>query len=177
MVDTYTPATVAKQINVSPNTVRRWCNQHSEHLSAGAVAPVRSLTDLDLTTLQYVATLRASGMQTDAINERLSETTLTPGEILLPEATQTAPVEQEQTEALQVPALLLQAHTATLERLTASLEQQARLEQQRIAEVKHLEVAQAVLVGEVATLRTWLLVLAAIVVVLLVAMVAMWAVA
>jgi transposase-like protein len=36
MTNTATPAQVAAELGVDTQTIRRWCEWHSEHLSAGA---------------------------------------------------------------------------------------------------------------------------------------------
>lgn len=160
---TSTVGEIARQFNVSENTVRNWAKWHADHLSDNAKTTPRRFTDLDLATFNLIAEYRSSGFKTATINERLCETQVQVGEIVLPDAPQSPSDEQEPQEDRQVSALLLQAHTEALQRLTA------RLERQRIAEVSQLA-------GEVRTLRTWQLVQAAVVVVLIVAVVSVWVV-
>lgn len=156
---------------MSSNTIRRWCKQFADHLSPEANARPRTLNDQDIAILEYVAACRKDGMPWVDIDQRLTETTLTPGEIVLPEASHDiapdvphdAPGEQIPPEAIQAPALLLQAHTDALQRLTARLEQRHDVEVRAIAD-------------QVSRLQTWLLITIAVVVVLVVAVVAGWVV-
>lgn len=150
---------VAKLLGVSQNTVRNWCDWHAAHLSDSAKARPRRFTDKDLATFNLIANYRSSGFSTSTINERLAETQVQPGEILAPAQ---EPVDKtSQTEDIQMPMVMLQQHSEALQRLTT------RLEQQHTAEVKALA-------GEVSTLRTWLLIMAAIMIVIIVGVVASW---
>src|SRR5262245_35688689 len=71
---TFAPHEAATMIGVTVHSIRRWCGWHSAYLSPGASpgtnAP-RRLTARDIEVLQAVRDLRAQGLATLAINERL----------------------------------------------------------------------------------------------------------
>ena len=163
MTDNYTPSQVATRLDVSTNTIRRWCEQYADHLSEEANGRPRIFSEQDIAVFEYVAACRTDGMTPDDIGQRLDETTLTPAEIVVPEDAEKPQIEQEPSPDIQAPALLLQAHTEALQRLTS------RLENQRIDEVEQLA-------GQVARQRTWQLVHVAVTLVLVAAVVAMWAI-
>jgi len=103
------PADIAKECNVSVGTVRAWCSEFAEFLSAGAnpTDGERKLNEQDLEVCKYIAQLRKEGMSKAQIILRLRETT-----------PQKPP--EKPTEALQIveesPQETPQAATATLER-------------------------------------------------------------
>lgn len=78
MPETYKPNEAAQLIGVSVHSIRRWCNDHSAALSDSASpqpgAP-RQLDARDIEVLRTVRDLRAQGMTTPAINERLATMT------------------------------------------------------------------------------------------------------
>ncbi len=63
----------SKMLGIPVHTIRRWCTWHSDLLSTSATPEQgnRRLTPHDLDVLRDVARLRAMGMQTNEINERL----------------------------------------------------------------------------------------------------------
>jgi DNA-binding transcriptional MerR regulator len=76
MHETYTPHQVGQLLGVNSYTVRRWCADYPGHLSANAnpeKGNPRRLTGQDVEVLREVQRMRAEGLQTPAINERLSE--------------------------------------------------------------------------------------------------------
>ena len=85
------PADIAKECNVSVGTVRSWCTEFAEFLSAGANPPDgdRKLNEDDLKTCKDIAQLRKEGMSKAQIILRLRETT-------------TQKPTEKPTEALQV---------------------------------------------------------------------------
>ena len=71
-------ATIARLIDVSGDTVRRWCasDEYGAYLSPGATPPAnveRAFNAHDLKILNYVATQRAGGIQHDQIKAALSK--------------------------------------------------------------------------------------------------------
>jgi DNA-binding transcriptional MerR regulator len=68
---------IAESCNVAVNTVRNWCKDYGQFLSAGAsvASGKRTFTAHDLQVITYIAQLRSEGMQRDSIVQRLSETT------------------------------------------------------------------------------------------------------
>lgn len=100
----FRPVDIAKECNVSVGTVRSWCAEFSEFLSAGAnpTEGERKLNEHDLEVCRYIAQLRTEGMSKPQIALRLRETSF--GTIEKPtEAPQNA------TEALQAPQKLIEA--------------------------------------------------------------------
>lgn len=72
--NTFAVHQAAQALGVGVHSIRRWCEYHSDHLSAGARPPTgqaRRLTGRDIEVLRTVRDLRAQGMTTQAINERL----------------------------------------------------------------------------------------------------------
>lgn len=68
------PAEVAKLLDVSAFTVRRWCEWHSAYLSPGAnpsPGRPRRLSAQDVEALRHVAQLRTQGLTTVEINAQL----------------------------------------------------------------------------------------------------------
>lgn len=66
----------AELAQVSPNTLRNWTGLFEPYLSPNASPPKgqpRILTDHDVQVLNYVSTLRDTGMSIEAIGERLHE--------------------------------------------------------------------------------------------------------
>lgn len=81
----YRPADVAKEVGVSTNTIRGWCNQFGEYLSDRATprpGVERVLSELDRTILHYIADLRQNGLGYDEIDSRLAETAFSEAETL-----------------------------------------------------------------------------------------------
>ncbi len=74
----YNPADAAKACNVTVNTIRGWIRDFSEHFTPGARGESgnRLLSDKDMNTLKYIASLRLEGLQRDAIGVRLQEVTI-----------------------------------------------------------------------------------------------------
>ena len=69
------PHEAAKQVGVGVQSIRRWCEWHAAHLSAGATPGPgipRKLTGRDIQVLIEVRALRYQGYQTEAINDRLA---------------------------------------------------------------------------------------------------------
>lgn len=93
----FRPADIAKECNVSVGTVRNWCNEYAEFLSAGAnpADGDRKLSDRDLEVCKYIAQLRKEGMSKPQIALRLRETSF--GTIEPPEAPTEKPTEALQT--------------------------------------------------------------------------------
>ena len=61
-------------MGVGVQSIRRWCEWHSLHLSPGASpgpSVPRRLTKRDVEVLKEVKALRYQGLQTEAINDRL----------------------------------------------------------------------------------------------------------
>ena len=81
----YNPSDAAKACNVSVNTIRGWIRDFGEHFTpeARGEGGNRLLSDKDLNTLQYIASLRSNGLQRDAIAQRLQETSIGEAETLV----------------------------------------------------------------------------------------------
>lgn len=81
----YNPSDAAKACNVSVNTIRGWIRDFGEHFTpeARGEGGNRLLSDKDLNTLQYIASLRLNGLQRDAIAQRLQETSIGEAETLV----------------------------------------------------------------------------------------------
>ena len=65
-------------LEITPVTLRRWCEYHAEHLSAGANPPAgkaRRFTGRDLEVFKHVRSLRAQGLTVSDINEQLQSLT------------------------------------------------------------------------------------------------------
>jgi len=71
------PADIAKECGVSVGTVRNWCSEYAEFLSAGANPSDgnRLLNERDLEICRYIVSLRKQGMSKPQIILRLRETT------------------------------------------------------------------------------------------------------
>jgi DNA-binding transcriptional MerR regulator len=113
MHETYTPHQVGQLLGVNSYTVRRWCADYADHLSASAKPDKggsRRLTEHDVEVLREVQKMRSEGLQTPAINERLADVVFSAPII---EASQTAL--EGQTQAL----VLIEALRSTDARLTA----------------------------------------------------------
>ena len=87
----YKPSDAAKLCNTSANTIRNWCRDYAAFLSPGAsgVGGDRLLTERDISTLQYIAQLRAEKMQLPEITARLQEASIGDIETLVPSDPQT----------------------------------------------------------------------------------------
>ncbi len=65
----------AQAVCVTVHSLRRWCEWHAAHLSLGAnptPGEARRLTGVDIEVLRHVKALRDEGLQTIAINDKLS---------------------------------------------------------------------------------------------------------
>jgi len=75
---TNTPHATAAMLEITPVTLRRWCEYHAEHLSTGTNPPTgkaRRFTGRDLEILKHVRSLRALGLTVADINEELQSLT------------------------------------------------------------------------------------------------------
>ena len=66
-----TPGQIAKSLDVSPATVRRWSARYARHLSPHTPGKKRSYTVDDLATLTRVRDMSATGTPLDQINQAL----------------------------------------------------------------------------------------------------------
>ncbi len=132
----YNPSDAAKACNVSVNTVRGWIRDFGEHFTpeARGESGNRLLSDKDLNTLQYIASLRSNGLQRDAIAQRLQETAIGETETLV-DVEKPAIALRPTTEAQQA---LQQAQEAFLSRVRIidDLQTQINVLQQIKEEVK-----------------------------------------
>lgn len=130
-------ATVAKLLNVSGDTLRRWTSVYEQFLTPGATPPkgkTRLLSDHDSRVLLLVATLRDAGEDPDEIVARL-EAEQNNGWSGLPElpaewgySTETMPVTEAASRAYDIAQVaVLQTQIRTLEgrnqELSAALDQ------------------------------------------------------
>ena len=75
-MNTMQPNDLARLLNVSAHTMRRWCNEFAPYLSPGAAPPKgnpRALNDHDQRVLMLVGSLRAMGQERDDILQRLDK--------------------------------------------------------------------------------------------------------
>jgi len=75
----------ASAVGVNSHTIRRWAEWHSAHLSPGANPPAgqaKRFAGRDIEVLRHVKALRNEGLQTDAINEKLSGLTFAEIEVI-----------------------------------------------------------------------------------------------
>lgn len=75
---TNTPHATAAMLEITPVTLRRWCEYHAEHLSPGAnpqAGKARRFTGRDLEVFKHVRSLRALGLTVSDINEQLQALT------------------------------------------------------------------------------------------------------
>jgi DNA-binding transcriptional MerR regulator len=70
------PNKLAKHLNVSAHTLRRWCNEFAPYLSPGAAPPKgnpRLLNEHDQRVMMLVASLRGIGYEHDTVTQRLDK--------------------------------------------------------------------------------------------------------
>lgn len=159
----YRPIDVARAIGVSVSTVRNWTRDYGEHLSPAARGESghREFSAVDLEIMRFIAGLRADNATREQILDRLASTTFGEPEEVAPQPSPEKPAQVEAPAQLptapgDIPGAVLQLHAAQLERIAGAM-----LER---------DTAQARAVrAEVAQLRTWLYVLAAVVALLIVA--------
>lgn len=112
MVDPRKPSQVAKVLNVSADTIRRYAELYAGHLSAAAnpgPGRPRAFTEEDIATLRYILQLKAENLSAEEIADRLASGVVAAGSELA----------RSPTEA--PPALPAEA-VAALQRLSGSLE-------------------------------------------------------
>jgi len=69
------PTFTAELLGIKPLTLRRWCDYHADHLSAGTNPPsgqARRFTDKDIEILKHIKHLRSQGFNTATINAQLA---------------------------------------------------------------------------------------------------------
>jgi len=70
-----TPHATAAMLEITPVTLRRWCEYHAAHLSPVAnplPGKARRFTGRDVEVLKHVRSLRARGLTVNDINEQLA---------------------------------------------------------------------------------------------------------
>lgn len=109
----HTPASIAKDLGVSTQTIRRWSDTFGELLSDGATARPRVFNDTDLLILKTAQSWLAAGLTMEDARERLGD--FTPADL--------APVEDGGRAGAISPAAgdALGALVGTLERIDRSL--------------------------------------------------------
>jgi DNA-binding transcriptional MerR regulator len=107
------PTTLAKILNVSSHTLRRWTGIYGRFLSPGA-SPAkgkpRQLSEHDIRILTFIATLREAGFDLEAIQQRLETEQANgweglpelPPEWLMSASTPTVPVELAASRAYEI---------------------------------------------------------------------------
>jgi len=127
MQNHYSPTAAAALVGISVSSLRNWCAQFGDHLSASAHPPPgkeRQLSAADVAVLQRVRDLRAQGMTTEAIRAALQQedlTTLQPVVDVAPTPPAQAATEQPQAhaEALQIVAAMNERQQAIEQRIAA----------------------------------------------------------
>ena len=157
---------IAKHVDVTPNTVRNWTRLYAPHLSPTATPTgeneERVFTRRDMAVFEMIAQLRAEGFNHGQIAARLGETVIGEGEIETPQ-------QNEMPEAPQPPATITgDVSAAMMLATTAALQQIA----DRLVEREHVQVRRVNERMDRLTLLVWIL--AALVVVLVIAVVALW---
>ncbi len=119
----YATTDIARACNVTVNTVRNWCKDYSAFLSplATVTGESRLFTERDRAVLEYIARLRAEGMQKGAIMQRLGETSFPDHgeELQEPNMLEVQPALQESPSAVPAPLVArddLETRLALLER-------------------------------------------------------------
>jgi DNA-binding transcriptional MerR regulator len=72
---TNTPHATAAMLEITPVTLRRWCEYHAAHLSAGAnplSGKARRFNGRDIEVLRHVRSLRAQGLTATDINVQVA---------------------------------------------------------------------------------------------------------
>ena len=122
------PADIAKECTVSVGTVRSWCTEFSEFLSAGAnpTDGDRKLNEDDLKMCKRIAQLRKAGMSKAQIILRLRETAIEKSTEKPTEALQIVEESPQETPQATVVALDdLDRRDAQIETLNRLIETQA----------------------------------------------------
>jgi DNA-binding transcriptional MerR regulator len=139
-------ATLAKLVNVSGDTLRRWTSTYEPFLTPGATPPkgkTRLLSDHDIRVLLLVATLRDAGQDPEEIVARL-ETEQKNDWASLPEipsewgyATQNMPVAEAASRAYDLAQVaVLQTQVRTLEQRNQEISTGLEQAQQRVADLE-----------------------------------------
>lgn len=131
----YNPSDAARACNVSVNTVRGWIRDFGEHFTPGARGESgnRLLSDKDMNTLKYIASLRSEGLQRDAIAQRLQEVEIGEAETIEPlqEASiALAPPAPQETQHAAPPAIVGSEYLLRLEARLAAVEASGQAAQQ-----------------------------------------------
>lgn len=131
----FRPADIAKECNVSVNTIRKWCQDYEEFLSPGArvTGEQRILTEDDLEVFKYISQLRKEKLPKPQIILRIRETplgTVEPAQASIqpsnpiqesPQATETGLMIVDALQSIIAP---LAAHNEALESRLQTLERQ-----------------------------------------------------
>jgi len=130
-----TPHATAAMLDITPVTLRRWCEYHAGHLSTVAnplSGKARRFTGRDVEVLKHVRSLRAQGLTTADINEQLAGLTFAVIDTDEHRADSGAIVPQNPPDGLQqAPASIVTADTIiSIQRQIEGL-QQARQEDLR----------------------------------------------
>lgn len=107
------PTTLSKLLNVSSHTLRRWTGVYSRFLSPGASptkGKTRQLSEHDMRVLLLIATLRDTGYDLEAIDQRLEKEQSSewrdlpelPSEWLVSSQDSTVPVEVATSRAYEI---------------------------------------------------------------------------
>lgn len=132
-----TPAEAAEAVGVGVQSIRRWCEWHAMHLSAGASpgsGVPRRLVARDVEVLKVVKELRYQGLQTEAINERLktmafpdiADSIESDNAVTVADSADTLPVVQETSSAVQLPIVALNDLRSEFNAKFTALEQRTR---------------------------------------------------
>lgn len=158
-----TPHEAAGQVGVGVQSIRRWCEWHSIHLSSGASPGPgipRRLNARDIEVLRQVKDLRYQGLQTEAINDRLADLTfpeIDTEAITTLDSEELAPVAaQEGLQQAQGIIVTLEAMQRQLDGLQAErANRRAGWERDALIFVIGLGVGVLLLVGVLAAMALW----------------------
>jgi DNA-binding transcriptional MerR regulator len=135
----YSPAQAAAIVGVSASTIRAWCKEFTDYLSAGATpAPggERVLTAQDVAVLQQVRELRTQGADVAAILQALADT---PSDRLQPYVDGTVNTPNNEpaspTEALQANTTALVVSSLITEQLSTLQARIDTIEQKQVGTV------------------------------------------
>ena len=158
---------IARKYGITPNTVRNWSRLYATHLSPTANPAgdkeERIFTQRDIAVFDLITQLRAEGFNHAQIAARLGETTISEAEIETHGNEISEKIETPQTAMVpsDVSATMLVAMTQTLQSVAERLVEREGTQVRRVNE--HLERL---------ALLVWIL--AALVIVLVAAVIALW---